>query len=121
MLGAAAAVDGEVVPLFIVDPAVWEPASDVRRAYLVDSLRALDVDLGGQLLLKHGDPIERVVEVAQASGATQVHVAADYGPYGVQRDARVRATLAEHGIELIETGSPYAVAPGRGTKDDGTA
>ena len=83
MLGAATAVDGEVVPLFVVDPAVWEPASDVRRAYLVDSLRALDVDLGGQLLLKHGDPIERVVEVAQASGATQVHVAADYG-FGVK-------------------------------------
>ena len=41
MLGAAAAADGEVVPLFVVDPAVWEPASDVRRAYLIDSLRAL--------------------------------------------------------------------------------
>ena len=121
MLGAAAAVDGEVVPLFVVDPAVWQPASDVRRAYLVDSLRALDADLGGQLLLKHGDPVERVVEVARAAGATQVHIASDFGPYGVQRDARVRAALAEQGIELIETGSPYAVAPGRVTKDDGTA
>ena len=121
MLGAAAAVDGEVVPLFVVDPAVWEPASDVRRAYLVDSLRALDADLDGQLLLQHGDPVDRVVAVARAANASEVHIAADYGPYGVQRDARVRAALAEHGIELVETGSPYAVAPGRVTKDDGTA
>ena len=120
-LSAAAALDGQVVPLFVVDPAVWDPASDVRRAYLVDSLRALDADLDGQLLLQHGDPVEHVVAVARAAGASEVHVAADYGPYGVQRDERVRAALAEHGMELVETGSPYAVAPGRVTKDDGTA
>ena len=120
-LSAAAAVDGQVVPLFVVDPAVWEPASDVRRAYLVDSLRALDADLGDQLLVQHGDPVEHVVAVARAAGASQVHIAADYGPYGVQRDERVRAALAEQGIDLVVTGSPYAVAPGRVTKDDGTA
>ncbi len=120
-LGAAADVDGEVVPLFVVDPQVWDPASDVRRAYLVDSLRSLDADLGGQLLLQHGDPVEHVLAVARAAGASSVHIAADYGPYGIQRDERVRAALAEHGIDLVATGSPYAVAPGRVTKDDGTA
>jgi deoxyribodipyrimidine photo-lyase len=120
-LGAAADVDGEVVPLFVVDPQVWDPASDVRRAYLVDSLRSLDADLGGQLLLQHGDPVEHVLAVARAAGASSVHIAADYGPYGIHRDERVRAALAEHGIDLVATGSPYAVAPGRVTKDDGTA
>lgn len=120
-LAAAATVDGTVVPLFVVDPALWEPASDVRRAYLMASLRSLDDDLGGQLLIKHGEPLSRVVEVARAAGATEVHVAADFGPYGMQRDAAVRAALAEHGIDLIATGSSYAVAPGRITKDDGTA
>ncbi len=120
-LGAAADVDGEVVPLFVVDPAVWDPSSDVRRAYLVDSLRSLDDDLGGQLLLQHGDPVDHVVAVARAAGARSVHVAADFGPYGAARDERVRAALAEHGIDLVATGSPYAVAPGRVTKDDGTA
>ena len=120
-LGAAAGADGAVVPLFVVDPALWEPASDVRRAYLVDSLHSLDDALGGQLLLQHGDPVARVVEVARAAGATQVHAASDFGPYGVRRDAAVRAALAEQGIELVLTGSPYAVAPGRVTKDDGTS
>ncbi|MGI9195858.1 MAG: cryptochrome/photolyase family protein [Candidatus Nanopelagicales bacterium] len=120
-LGAAAAVDGTVVPLFVFDPALWGPAGDVRRAYLVASLRSLDADLGGNLLLQHGDPVDRVVEVARAAGAREVHIAADYAPYGSRRDEAVRTALAEHGIELIATGSPYAVAPGRVTKDDGTA
>ncbi|MFM9135071.1 MAG: cryptochrome/photolyase family protein [bacterium] len=120
-LGAAASVDGTVVPLFVVDPAVWEPSSDVRRAYLVDSLRSLDESLDGNLLLQRGDPAQRVLEVAKAAGARQVHVAADFGPYGVRRDAAVREALAAHGIDLVETGSPYAVAPGRVTKDDGTS
>ena len=120
-LGAASCVDGTVVPLFVVDPALWEPASDVRRAYLIDSLHSLDESLDGQLLLQHGNPAQRVVEVAQAAGADQVHIAADFGPYGARRDAAVRAALAAHGIELVETGSPYAVAPGRVTKDDGTS
>ena len=50
---------------------------------------------------------------ARAVGADRVHVAADYGPYGQQRDADVERALAEHDIELVRTGSPYAVAPGR--------
>jgi len=120
-LGAAAAVDGTVVPLFVVDPALWEPAGDVRRAYLVDSLRSLDDSLGGKLLLQHGDPVTHVVNVARAAHATQVHIAADYGPYGARRDEAAREALAAHGIELVTTGSPYAIAPGRVTKDDGTA
>ena len=44
----------------------------------------------------------------------KVHISADYGPYGRRRDAAV----AEK-VELIATGSPYAVAPGRVTKADG--
>ncbi|MGA8255747.1 MAG: deoxyribodipyrimidine photo-lyase, partial [Nocardioides sp.] len=44
----------------------------------------------------------------------------DYGPYGQARDARVEQALADAGIELVRTGSPYAVAPGRVTKGDGS-
>ncbi len=121
MLTAAGERDGSAVPLFVVDPALWEPASDVRRAYLAHSLRALDADLSGQLLVKHGDPVARVVDVARRAGAESVHIAADFGPYGAQRDEAVRAALQAEGIDLVVTGSPYAVAPGRVTKDDGTA
>jgi deoxyribodipyrimidine photo-lyase len=54
-----------------------------------------------------------VVLAARQVGATRVHVAADYGPYGRRRDDAVEKALADAGVELVRTGSPYAVAPGR--------
>jgi deoxyribodipyrimidine photo-lyase len=115
----AAGTDG-VVPLFVIDPALWGPSGTARRAYLRDSLSRLSASVGG-LQLRHGDPVEQVASVARAAGADTVHVSADFGPYGRERDSRVQARLGEHGIRLERTGSPYAVAPGRVGKADGTA
>lgn len=111
----AAAAEGSVLPLFVLDPALWAPAGPSRRAYLAASLRALDAPLS----VLEGDPVLRVVDAARETGAERVHVAADFGPYGARRDAAVERALAEHGIELVRTGSPYAVAPGRVTNASG--
>ncbi len=106
-----AAQDGPVLPLFVLDPALWGPAGPSRRAYLVASLRALGKDVPVSVV--RGDPVSRVVQAAQEVGAAQVHVAEDFGPYGRERDAAVEEALATAGIELVRTGSPYAVEPGR--------
>lgn len=111
-----AAASGEVLPLFVLDPALWGPAGPSRRAYLSASLRSLDASLRRRqagLSVVRGDPVRRVALAAKAVGADKVHVAADYGPYGSARDERVEEALGEAGIELVRTGSPYAVAPGR--------
>ena len=111
-----AAADGPVLPLFVLDPALWGPAGPSRRAYLGASLRALDGQLRQRrtrLSVVRGKPVRRVVEAAKEVGAERVHVAADFGPYGRQRDLDVERALADAGIELVRTGSPYAVAPGR--------
>jgi len=117
---AAADGDGRVVPLVVIDPALWGPAGDARRASFIGSLRSLDARLGGQLLLRHGPPEAMVTEVARAAGASEVHIAADFAPYGSARDERVGRALAGDGVRLVRTGSPYAVAPGRVVKGDGT-
>jgi deoxyribodipyrimidine photo-lyase len=49
-----------------------------------------------------------------------VHCAADYSGYGIARDDEIAATLEKSGIDFVKTGSGYAVAPGRVTKDDAT-
>lgn len=119
LLDAIAAADGRVVPLFVLDDTLWGPAGPVRRAYLAASLRDLSERVGG-LHVVHGDPVTEVPRVARAAGASSVHVAADYGPYGTRRDEAVERVLADDGVALVRTGSPYAVAPGRLTTKGGT-
>ena len=113
--------DDDVVALFVLDHRLWDAAGDVRRAWMIRSLHALDASLEGRLLVRHGDPLDVVPEVAAAAGARTVHVAADFGPYGATRDTAVETALAASGRRLVRTGSPYAVAPGRVVKADGTA
>ena len=110
--------DGQVVPLFVLDPNLWGKSGPVRQAYLVATLTSLDAALGGKLLIRHGDPRTCLPEGVAASGASGVHIAADFGPYGSQRDLAVQAALGD--VPLVRTGSAYAVAPGRVRKDDGT-
>lgn len=116
LLAAADAADGSgVLPLFVLDPALWGPAGPSRRAYLAASLRSLDASLRRRragLSVVRGDPVRRVVQAARAVGADTVHVSADFGPYGAARDERVEEALGGAGIELVRTGSPYAVDPG---------
>lgn len=109
-----AAVDAadEVVPLFVFDDRLWGPAGPSRRAYLLASLAAHDERIGG-LVTRNGDPVDTVIDVVRSAKADSVHIAADFGPYGSERDRAVEAALAEAGVELVRTGSPYAVAPGR--------
>ncbi len=114
----AAITDGSAIALFVLDPALWDAAGAVRRAWLTSSLSALSDSLDGRLIVRHGNPIQVVPEVAAAAGAEQVHIAADFGPYGVDRDLKVETALESAGRSLVRTGSPYAVAPGRVTKSD---
>ncbi len=101
-----------VVPLFVLDPALWQPSGAVRRDWLVRSLRALDQAMDGALVVRSGDPHQVVPTLADEVDAERVHVSADAGPYGRRRDERVSAALASAGRALVGTGTPYAVGPG---------
>jgi deoxyribodipyrimidine photo-lyase len=122
-LEAAVAAGGDdgVVPLFVVDPALWAPSGDPRRAFLVGCLQALDEDLAGTLLVRRGDPADEVLAVARHHGAQAVFVSADFGPYGRRRDEAVGTALRGDGRRLVARGSPYAVDPGTLLKANGEA
>lgn len=54
------------------------------------------------------------------ANAESVHLSADYTPYGRRRDEAVALSLSNQGRTLLPLGSPYAIAPGRVVKVDGT-
>ena len=109
---AAAARRGEVVGLFVVDPALWSRSGANRLRFLVGCLQALSDDMGGELVVRHGDPVEVVPALASEVGATSVLVSDDFGPYGRSRDRGVEEALGRHDVGFERIGSPYAVDPG---------
>ncbi|PJI90963.1 cryptochrome/photolyase family protein [Luteimicrobium subarcticum] len=104
---------GGVVPLFILDPRLERASGAPRAAHLARSVAALSEATGGRLVVRRGAPQDVLAGVVRDVGATSVHVAASFEPFGARRDAAVEAALAETGARLVRTGSPYAVAPGR--------
>jgi deoxyribodipyrimidine photo-lyase len=113
-----AAADGdEVLACFVLDPKLEASSGARRMQFLCDSLRQLQADLGGRLLVTRGRPEERIPVLVKEIDAPSVHISEDFSPYGRRRDERVRKALGD--VPLVATGSPYLVSPGRVTKDDG--
>jgi deoxyribodipyrimidine photo-lyase len=114
----AAGPEGAVLPVFVVDPRLWNPSGAPRRQFLLGCLAELGGAVDGALVIRTGDPVRVLPALAGEVGAHSVHISADTGPYGRRRDAAVEQALGD--VPLVRTGSPYAVTPGRVTKDDGT-
>ncbi len=110
----AAALRGgqQVLPLFVIDPRLVDPAGAPRLAFLYRCLRDLDESLGGHLVVRAGDPVDVVARLSAEVDAGAVFVSADFGPYGRRRDDAVEAALVGKGRRLERVGSPYAVEPG---------
>ncbi|QCR20592.1 cryptochrome/photolyase family protein [Agrococcus sp. SGAir0287] len=111
-LGAAAA-EGDVLPVFILDRSLLRAAGDVRVAALVDALANLRRATDGALVVRTGDPARILPSLAREVDAEAVHVSAEPFPYGRRRDGRVQEALEAKDVSWVETGSPYAVTPGR--------
>ena len=109
---AAVEAGDEVLPVFVRDPGLLSRAG-ARADRLAASVAALSADTGGALVVRTGDPAHVIPGLAALTGAREVHVSRESTPYGRRRDARVGAALEADGRRLVETGSPYAVGPGR--------
>ena len=106
---AALAESDEIVPVFILDPKLIKTAGSKRLAYLAQSLHCLDESLDNKLQVIPGEQHLVLKQLQKKYDAQNVHISAEYEPYGAKRDLAIEKA----GINLIRTGSPYAVAPGR--------
>ncbi len=99
---AAAAEDGPVAPVFVFDDAVLEHAGPPRVRFMLDALAALREwyrDHGSDLLAVRGDPREELPALAAELDAEAVHWNEDYSGLARERDAAVRRSLADAGID----------------------
>jgi deoxyribodipyrimidine photo-lyase len=115
LVAAAQAAGGELLGLFILDPALIKPSGAVRLAVLYRTLRALDDQLGGKLVIRRGKPETELPKICKEISADAVYCATDFGPYGSERDDAVADQLAalSNPVELHRVGSAYAVPPGK--------
>jgi deoxyribodipyrimidine photo-lyase len=118
-IAMATATGGSVLPVFILDPRLGSTSGANRLAFLYGALRSLR-SAGMPLTLRLGDPVRELPLLAEEFGSTQVFAAADYGPYGRERDTKVLRALDKQGGSLRLVESPYVVPPGTVRKGDDT-
>ncbi len=84
-----------VVPLFVIDPALFRPGTR-RSSQLLHELRTFDRSLsdhGGRLHVRVGDPRVEVPAAIEALGAGSIGWNADVSPYATRRDSAVRRAV----------------------------
>ena len=102
-LCAALAAHEQVVPVFCLDDRLLHGrhASGPRTAFLLECLTDLDSQLaerGARLVIRHGPPERELPALAGETGASEIHLSRDPGPYEASRGRRVRAALDQAGV-----------------------
>lgn len=112
-----ASKEGPVVPLFVVDPTLYQRASPRRRDLLVAGLVDLDrriAEHGGRLRVERGDPEQVVPRIASEVGVDSVHVSDEVTPYGRRRDNEISESVKLRVHDGVYTHAPGSILTGAG-------
>ncbi|MEG3633057.1 cryptochrome/photolyase family protein [Micromonospora palythoicola] len=120
-LATSCAAFDRVVPLYVLDPALAE-LSPNRTRFLHQSLAALREalrGLGGDLVLRHGDPVAETIRLAGEVGAEGVALSADVSRYAARRARRLGVECDRHRLRLRFFPGLTVVEPGELTPASG--
>ncbi|MEO3953273.1 deoxyribodipyrimidine photo-lyase [Chromobacterium piscinae] len=97
-----------VLPVFVFDASILDalPRDDRRVDFIHQSVAALKAELnalGGDLLVRHGLPVDEIPRLAAELGADAVFCNRDYEPAARERDAEVARRLSERGIAFHDS------------------
>jgi deoxyribodipyrimidine photo-lyase len=126
---AGEAAGGAIIPLFIIDDRLFRGrfASPARSSFLLASLRVLAAMLaerGSRLIIRRGEPLPILLDLARHSGAAAAYWNRDYSPFAIERDSTIKQSLREQGLDarsfkdlvcyeideiLSKEGKPYTV------------
>src|SRR5580704_14898687 len=108
----------QVVPLFVLDPAIAASPLRARSAnrarFLAESLADLRATLrerGADLVLRRGDPAGAVIRLAAEVRASAVYLADDVSHYAAARRRGLERECGRHRIELTLTPGLTVVPP----------
>ncbi len=104
-LHQAAAEGLPVLPLYVLDDTAAGPwrIGGASRWWLHHSLDALKTDLqlmGSDLVLRRGDTVEIIAEIANQAGAARVYCSQQFEPWACALEQRLHDALAGDGITL---------------------
>ena len=123
-----AAAQGEVIPIFILDPYFFDPVRarnmPHRMQFLIDSLKSLEANLarrGSRLLVVAGRSVDVIPRLTQTLRADRVVAHRWVEPFGRERDRRIAEsvgarfelyegeTLMPPGTLRTASGRPYSI------------
>lgn len=95
----------QALPLFIFDSDILEQLpsrTDKRVDFIIQSLKNIEQQLGGNLLCAYGKPENIFEHLCNTYNIGAVYCNEDYEPYAVNRDNTVRDLLSKKGIRFID-------------------
>ena len=103
----------QVVPLFVVDPAIAGPPNRLRflRESLLDLRDALQ-ERGATLLIRNGDPAAEAIKLAAGTHADAIYLANDVSRYATRRRLNLERDCRTHRLDLKVTPGLTVVPPG---------
>jgi deoxyribodipyrimidine photo-lyase len=103
----------QVVPLFVLDPALKPPPN--RARFLAESLADLRESLrarGSDLVIRPGSPAAEIIRLATETRAAAVYMAGDVSRYAARRRQALQQECARHRLDLTVTPGLTVVPPG---------
>jgi deoxyribodipyrimidine photo-lyase len=96
---------GQVIPVFIFDDRILRSreCGEPIVAFMLGCLAELQQNLrnaGGDLILRHGRPLQELKALAAETGATALYFNRDYAPDAIERDDRVERSLSRAGLAV---------------------
>ncbi|WP_414528218.1 FAD-binding domain-containing protein [Nodularia chucula] len=106
-LTAAREQSSKVVGVFCLDPQILKPdeVASARVTYMIGCLQALQqryAEIGSQLLILRGNPVEAIPALAEALKAKGVFWSWDVEPYAQTRDCTIIDILKTKGIQFLK-------------------
>ena len=95
-LNAALKEANQLIPLFIIDPNIYQKKASPRQRFLMAGLRQLNADLqnrGSQLIICKGKPLEILTECFKSHHVSAIYAEEDITPYAIQRDQEIQNVL----------------------------